>query len=720
MISKVDFSRNLQISAGGYTYSPHQLQEFLAAALHDRIWISRGSKADILDCICAFDTEFTSFDMTDDIPGGTVYAWAFAVNGLVTVGRSIEEYVDWSRALSKALHLQPRKQLRVYVHNLGADWQYLRRWYDWPELFARDAREPLIAVSDNWMEYRDSLALTGVSLAKWGDSIQRYPIRKLTGDLDYNLPRHYATPLTSKEWGYIVHDVLVVSAGIKEKQEQETDKLHKIPLTKTGYARRSVRDKCLNTPGYYYSTIAPTALQVDEYILARQAFAGGYTHASAPWVGDDIDDCISLDFTSSYPYQMCVGYYPMGAGQRYDIHRLKKSQFSRLLATKCCLMRLRITGLVERPCIPDHYLSASKCAEIRGAIIDNGRIVRADSVIYCCTELDYAIMQKCYRWEKLEIGDLWIYRRGYLPKPYIETVLDLYTKKTTLKGVPGAEEDYLLSKEQVNSLYGMMVTDIARSEVVYENEVWTTNPVDITQAIADYNDDKRRFLSYLWGVWVTAHARAAIWGYVPDYGWIGGIIGMGDSYIYSDTDSIKCVLLGQDKIDQLARYNEICAIRLLAMCKHYKIDPELVHPKTIKGVEKWLGVYDFDGYYDRFKTLGAKRYMTERDHNISITVSGVNKKAAVQYMATLSQDPIDSFGNGLVFPILSGGGSACGKNIHKYQDSPLYWELTDYLGNTAPVMERSALYIAPTTYTLGMSNSYLMYLSGIHAKKDPR
>lgn len=719
MISRLEFGYNLQISAGGHIYSPAQLQEFLAAALPDHTWIFRGSKANILDCICAFDTEFTSFDMVDEIPGGTVYAWAFAINGLVTVGRSTEEYVDWSWALSKALHLNTRNRLRVYVHNLGADWQYLRRWYEWPELFARSPREPLIAVSDNWMEYRDSLALTGVSLAKWGDSIQRYPIRKLTGDLDYNLPRHYASPLTSKELDYIVHDVLVVSSGIKEKQEQENGRLHKIPLTKTGYARRLVRDHCLGTKGYYYGTIAPTALQVEEYLLARQAFAGGYTHASAPWVGDIIDDCISLDFTSSYPYQMCVGYYPMGAGQRHDIHQLKKSQFEQLLQTKCCLMRLRITGLRERPAIPDHYLSESKCAEVRGAIIDNGRVVQADSVIYCCTELDYAIMQKCYTWEKFEIGDLWTYRRGYLPKPYIETVLDLYSKKTTLKGVPGAEEDYLLSKEQVNSLYGMMVTDIARPDVVYENDEWGIKPVNIDQAIAGYNDDKRRFLSYLWGVWVTAHARAAIWGYVPGYGWVGGIIGMGDSYIYSDTDSIKCILLGHDKIDQLARYNEICAIRLLTMCKYYDIDPELVHPKTVRGVEKWLGVYDFDGYYDRFKTLGAKRYMTERDGDISITVSGVNKKAAIQYMGTLSRDPMVLFCNGMVFPVLSGG-SACGKNLHKYQDSPLYWELTDYLGNTAPVVERSALYIAPTSYTLGMSQRYLAYLSGIRTKKDPR
>ena len=37
-----------------------------------------------------------------------------------------------------------------------------------------------------------------------------------------------------------------------------------------------------------------------------------------------------------------------------------------------------------------------------------------------------------------------------------------------------------------------------------------------------------------------------------------------------------------------------------------------ISPKTIKGETKTLGVWDFDGFYTDFKTLGAKRYIFRR------------------------------------------------------------------------------------------------------------
>ena len=42
---------------------------------------------------------------------------------------------------------------------------------------------------------------------------------------------------------------------------------------------------------------------------------------------------------------------------------------------------------------------------------------------------------------------------------------------------------------------------------------------------------------------------------------------------------------------------------------YHKLDISLCTPTTIKGEKKIIGVWDYDGHYDMFKTLGAKRYM---------------------------------------------------------------------------------------------------------------
>ena len=49
------------------------------------------------------------------------------------------------------------------------------------------------------------------------------------------------------------------------------------------------------------------------------------------------------------------------------------------------------------------------------------------------------------------------------------------------------------------------------------------------------------------------------------------------------------------------------------MCEFYNFDLELLAPVTKKGVEKIIGIWDLDGHYKRFKTLGAKRYLYQTD-----------------------------------------------------------------------------------------------------------
>ena len=129
-----------------------------------------------------------------------------------------------------------------------------------------------------------------------------------------------------------------------------------------------------------------------------------------------------------------------------------------------------------------------------------------------------------YKSEHFGVSNFRRYKKSYLPTPLVKSILKLYSDKTTLKGVDGKEVEYLQSKEQLNSCYGMMVTDIVRDSYIYADE-WLPDTPDFNTAIEKYNNSSNRFLFYPWGVWVTAYARRNLFT---------GIIEFKNDYIYSD------------------------------------------------------------------------------------------------------------------------------------------------------------------------------------------
>ena len=230
----------------------------------------------------------------------------------------------------------------------------------------------------------------------------------------------------------------------------------------------------------------------------------------------------------------------------------------------------------------------------------------------------------------MKILGMRIYKRGFLPKELQEAIIKLYKDKTELKGVVGKEDEYMNAKALLNSVYGMMVTDICKDEIIYD-DTWSVKEVDVEKAINKYNNSPKRFLFYPWGIFITAYSRLHLWQ---------GILAIGDDYIYADTDSLK-ILNGDKHRDFFESYNAWCGRKCDLMCKHLGIDPEGLRPKTKKGVPKPIGVFENeteDKNYDSFRSLGAKRYLTcqhyefEDDTRIFIwdeyhlTVAGVNKE----------------------------------------------------------------------------------------------
>ena len=661
---------------------------------------------------CSFDIETSSFYEGSE-KRACMYIWQFGIDGHVFIGRTWKQLQTFCNDVMDLFTLGDDYRLIVYVHNLAYEFQFMRKWFAWSKVFAIKSRTPVYAITDMGIEFRCSYLLSGYSLAKVGEHLTKYPVQKKTGDLDYSKIRHSRTPLSDTEIGYCVNDALVVMAYIQETMEQEGS-IRKIPLTKTGYVRRYCRASCTRAETtkksalkrWRFNTLMhDLTLHPDEYRALKRAFMGGYTHASAFYSGGVVENVTSYDFTSSYPYVLVSEQYPMSAGELVVLK--SDEEFIYNLRHYCCMFDLEVWD-IDETFIYDHYISLSRCYAHENAVTDNGRVVKADYLRMTITEQDYLIIRRTYTCSRATVRNFYRYHKSYLPTDLVKAILKLYADKTQLKGVDGKEVEYLNSKEMLNSCYGMMVTDIVRPENNYSNDEWLPESYpDIESEIAQYNSGYSRFTYYPWGVWCTAYARRNLWT---------GILEFADDYIYSDTDSIKAVNV-DSHMEYIKKYNKDARRKLETACRYHGIDILETEPETIQGVKKPLGVWDFDGEYERFKTLGAKRYMVQdsRTGSVNITVSGLNKKITVPYLCegwrsdreTREEEgsPFEAFRNGLEVPA-----AFTGKQTHTYIDEPHRGSVTDYLGNAAGYYERSCIHMEGAEYSLSIAQEYIDFM----------
>lgn len=625
----------------------------------------------------------------------TMYIWQMAIKDYVFYGRSWE---DWKEALKELQTIfdLPNKTMIVWVHNLSYEFQWIRKHLNWDRVFSTDSRKPVEAVSTMGFTFRCSYMLSNMSLENVGKNLVWHTVKKKVGNLDYSLIRNSLTPLTAEELDYCTSDVLVVNSYIEERIKADGN-ISKIPLTNTGYVRNYCRFEAFNSKergsGYTYRRkINQLKISgVDEYERMHRAFQGGFTHASALHSGELYKNVASFDFTSSYPTVLIAEQYPMSPGFRKTVNTENDMEY--YTQNFCCLFDIEFIG-IEPKLLVDHPISKSKCQVCEGYLEDNGRIVSAKRIITTITDVDYKVYKMFYKWEKCRVSNFTVYRRGYLPTPLVKSILHFYEQKTELKGIDGREDDYLRFKGMLNSAYGMMVQDVVRADIDYTDD-WEESEGNKEVQVENYNKNPRRFLFYLWGIFCTAYARRNLFWGIREFSY---------DYIYSDTDSLK-VINHTDHMGYIEKYNNWITDRLKTACDFHEIDHKMIHPKNNKGVEKPLGVWDFEGVYDRFKCLGAKRYMVEKHGKVEITIAGVSKKKGSEYMNTF-ENPFDEFCDEMYFPP-----EWTGKSTLTYIDYATEGNVTDYMGNTANYSELSSVHMETVGYSLGLAESYKNYLS---------
>ena len=663
-----------------------------------------GKRKKFDNTIYAFDIETTSYlilngkqipaidylklsdkEQKDAIKCATMYIWQFSINDIVYYGRSWDELKLFLKKLDESV---PERKF-VFVHNLSFEFQFLKSQFHFEEVTARKSHKTMTALMRDYnILFKCSYIMSNCAL-KYLPDLFNLPVEKMVGDLDYSLIRTSQTDLTDEEMKYCENDCLVVYYYILEELKTY-EYVNKIPTTSTGKVRKELQ--ALVRTDYKYRRLVYKAINTNPHVynLLVQAFGGGYTHANWIYADEVLNNVDSYDETSAYPYVLVSCRFPSSEFKPCNIKR--KKDMSKHL---CYLLVVRFYNIKCK--YYNNFISASKCNYIKGAKYDNGRIISADEIEITLTDIDFYFILDTYK-GSYEIVESWFCNYAYLPKQFIEFVLQKYVNKTEFKGVAGKEIEYQKEKNKFNALYGMSVTNMIRDNVVYKDDVeeWFEEELTNDEIIDKLQIEKKKsFLSFAWGVWVTAYARDNL---------LRRVIELDDYVVYCDTDSCKLVD-GYDK-SVFEKYNESVVEKIKFVSKHLEIPFEKYATKDKKGVPHLLGVFESETEgdskytYSKFITQGAKKYAVEQNGKIKITIAGVPKSGAKALKS------LDDFRDNLVFKY-----EDTGKNILLYVDAQDSFELTDYLGKKAIVNDKSGCCLLPTTYVLGKSEEYANLIS---------
>lgn len=633
-----------------------------------------------LDIVTAFDIETSKLPGMDEA-GMYVWQWQFS-DWCTVMGRTWDEWRQFVKILLE--FISEKQSLVVLVHSLAFEFQFLRTVYRFApdEVFAVKSRKVLkCTMYDRRLEFRCSYLHSNMSLAAYTKKMG-VAHQKLSGEeFDYSKTRYPWTPLTERELQYCQNDVLGLVEAYTEELRRDRDTLQTIPLTSTGYVRRDAK-RAMRVASR--SMIPDMQPDLEQYRLLRDTFRGGDTHANRYYVGKILHNVHSADRSSSYPDVICNQQFPMTRFRWIDDPNIRNIRYH-VKRKHAVAMRIALWDVKMRdPYDGFPYLSRSKCFNVVDPIEDNGRILEATYLEVCLTDVDFEIVSRQYKWAHIKgVKAMWAHY-GYLPRPLVLCAIEYYTNKTKLKGITSedgsAEYLYARSKELLNALYGMMAQDPLKYDILFEEgaeEVFNIRFSDPEEKLKAYQ--RRAFLVYQWGVWVTAHARKAL------RDGIACCEDAGHKAIYVDTDSVK--YLSNADFSEFNRLREEASIESGA------------HATDPNGVEHFMGVYEQESDYAEYCTLGSKKYAYRYpDGKLGITVAGVGKRAGAKELEAAGGLP--AFKNGFVF--VEGGGVEA-----VYNDEPG----SRWLPFDGGVWEIGPnIYLKPSTYTMGQTADYIRLL----------
>lgn len=632
----------------------------------------RENKRKYKDLFCAFDIESTN-DL--ELQHAFMYIWQFQIEDYTIIGREWSEWLIFCERLTE--QLQQDEYLMVYVHNLSYEFSFIKGVYGFTpeEVFCIQPRKVLKCEMLDHIEFRCSYLLTNMNLATF---TKKMGVKeKLSGEeYDYSKIRYPWTVLTDHELEYCITDVESLVKALKVYFAIEHDSFYTIPLTSTGFVRRDCKEAMRHFNRGELKNMLP---DFEIYTLLKQAFRGGNTHANRYYAEEILENVSSYDRVSSYPDVMINELFPMSPWIREDDIDIERACRKIFKQKRACLLRISFTNIRLRdPMDGCPYIPKHKCRNLTHHYNDNGRILWADFLEISLTDIDFKIILQQYKFDAAAIHDFYHCRYGRLPKALRDVIGKYYQDKTELKGIKEQELFYMLSKAKLNSIYGMTVQDICKRNILYENDQFKFD--DELSDLELYNKTiQKAFICYAWGVFTTARAREQLQV---------AINMTGDNFVYCDTDSVKFI---DDGTVDFTQYNKS---RKRDSIKNGGVATDRT------GKQYYLGLYDYEGTYKQFITMGAKKYAyIDSADQLHITVAGCGKSKGAKELA--ERGGLESFKEGFTF--YEAGGT---ESIYNDIRDPIKVNIDGHdLEITSNVLIRES------TYTLGVTGEYKRILS---------
>lgn len=671
-------------------------EEFTRIREHfNNVQTIRGKNKTYWNDFITMDIETSTYGRSTDNPVAFTYSIAVYCAGRCYLFRTWRDYNWFIAHLEMYLSLNKYFRIVCYVHNLPYEFQFMRDFMHLEEVFATQPRKVVKCLSGSFIEYRCSYKLTNMGLARFTSSIPNLEHGKLSGDdFDYTKLRTPSTPLTSSELSYIYNDVAGLYEALDYTIAHDEYNLATIPNTSTGFVRDELRYAMKSNPRNR-KLFLDTRLDQYTYGLLRTARRGGNTHCAPTKSCMVHADVTSMDMSSAYPAVMVQCKFPMT--KFLPLRHSRLTDFEQYVETKACILDVTFKKISIKDMNGIPYIAKAHCTgfpsfktiknnEMHDEFLaDNGRVLKATNLSMVLTDIDYKIIKEQYDFKPEDVicRECLVAEYGYLPDELRKLIIKQYRDKTTLK-----DKDpymYMKQKNKFNANFGCMLTDICQDTVVYREHDCKPfdyeNNGDYQTQLDKYYGNKNSFLSYQHGVWVTAHCRARLQK---------AINALGRDMIYCDTDSVKFF----DKSVNRQLFDKLNA-DIRKEIKECGIECTL----SYKGKEYTLGVWEPDGDYKYFKSMGAKKYCyVDAEDKFHITVAGLSKSKACAWLD--EHGGIDAFHEDTLVPK-----EFSGRTTAKYNDYERVRILQ--IKETGETIEvGSNMVIEDTTYKFTLTEEY--------------
>lgn len=551
------------------------------------------------------------------------YLWGIGINDQYFYGRRLEELKDILDWFPKNM------QIYMYIHNSGYEFAFFQNILTYCESIIRISYKPILYWFKEYPNiiFRCSWQLTQMSLKEWGSILG---IPKLD-TLNYSKIRTPLTNLKKSELAYSLRDLEIMTVGLMEYKRNYKHVAY-IPITQTGAVRRRIKNILMRDRKWIWKMRNMFPRDSEEMKLITSVYWGGWVQASPYYVNETLKNVYSYDIDSSYIYSLCCHQYPITPWKR-DNYKVNDPE-------KVYIMRVQIDQIQSLTAFG--YISISKCSTRIDAVAPNGRLIKAERIVLCCTHVDLEQIKKLYKYKKIRILQSWSSFKGYLPRDLIIYMLEMHKDKTYMKGNDDYRIQYSSIKKEINAIGGMMATAPVTNPIQYSNRhldqrIWKKNKLTEYEVDSLLKEEKEHaFLSLSHAAFMTAYARQNL---------VNFMLGENQKVenfkkiVYIDTDGLKFI-----DFSPIEWYNKSIMEKIQKASQELDIDINLFLPVDMEGNKRPLGYMEKENVAEEFRTLGGKQYCSRINGKLKLTCSGINKEAV-----SCLKDDIENFKKGFVF-----------------------------------------------------------------------